>query len=786
MSRHARRPRLLPTFLLFSAFFASSAVNSASGRDWVHWRGPEENGVSREKNLPGDFDPKAGAKGNVIWKQPFGGRSAPLVLDGKLYLIQGVGEGLQEGEQVACFEEATGKPLWKYRVNVFHTDIVSSRLGWTTLTADPATKTVYAHTTGGYLLALNPEGKLLWSRSLSEEFGRVTGYGGRIASPVFDSGLVVLGMVNASWGDQNIGRNRFVAFDGKTGELVWWHDTGNPNKGTYYSNPVVAVINGQRLLISGGSEGSLHALKVRTGEKVWSYHFSAGVVNGSPIVDGNLVYCSHGEDNPEGGAYGRVICVDGSQVDPKTQTPKLVWEQKDLGKRFGLASGAFADGRYYLPDDSGTLFCFDGKTGKVFWEYRYGTEVRGAPLVADGKIYIFDVKGRFLILELNKDPNKKPNEANTFDYKFKDPKGFLVETNGTPIAVNGRVYFTTRNELYALGDPKAKPECGAYKPLPAETPFKENAIAAVRIFPADVTAKAGETVKFDLVLMDANGREVKSNLPNPPGEWSLPVPPKTPAGLQPPALNGKVEGGFGPATLTLGPLPGQQGYVDFKAAGFTSRARVRVVPPIPYKQDFTNVLDGAAPGGWINAQGKFVVKTMPDGNKVLAKTNTDPRPPISRANCYITLPTATNYAIQTDIMGMEVRRKLPDMGVVNCRYTLILDGKIDTDTGKRQLKLLDWEGRRRIDVAVEFDWQSGTWYTLKFEVEQKEKTALVRGKVWKRGDKEPEKWTIEFEDPSPNREGAAALYGYITNIDDNAPGSEISYDNLNITPNGKK
>ncbi|MCX8140105.1 MAG: hypothetical protein N3E46_10515, partial [Gemmataceae bacterium] len=57
-----------------------------SARDWVHWRGPEQNGFSREKNLPGDFDPAQGVRGNVLWKQPYGGRSAPLVLSGKLYI----------------------------------------------------------------------------------------------------------------------------------------------------------------------------------------------------------------------------------------------------------------------------------------------------------------------------------------------------------------------------------------------------------------------------------------------------------------------------------------------------------------------------------------------------------------------------------------------------------------------------------------------------------------------------------------------------------------------------
>src|SRR5205823_4117154 len=193
--------------------------------------------------------------------------------------------------------------------------------------------------------------------------------------------------------------------------------------------------------------------------------------------------------------------------------------------------------------------CFDGKTGKPLWNYKYAKEVRGAPLVADGKIYIFDVQGKLLILTLDKDPNKAPDPDATFDYKFKDPKGFLVETNGTPIAVNGRVYFTTRTDIYCLADSNSKGECGKYSEMPAEAKYDPNAVAAARIFPADLTAKPGEQIKLQLVLMDANGRTVKSNLPDPKGEWSLPTPPpKTPGGLQPPPLKGKIEGGFGDAT----------------------------------------------------------------------------------------------------------------------------------------------------------------------------------------------------------------------------------------------
>jgi outer membrane protein assembly factor BamB len=788
-------PTLPPRLALFSlvvltALSAPAAVQSA---DWIHWRGPEQTGQSKEKNLPGDFDPRQKAAGNVLWQQPSGGRSAPLVMGGKLYIIQGTGAGLSEGEQVVCFDEAGGKKLWDYRVNVYHTDIVSSRLGWTTLTADPAAGYVYAHTTAGELLCLDKDGKKVWSRQLTEEFGRVTGYGGRIVSPIFDSGLVIVGVASSSWGDQARGLNRFLAFDGKTGQVVWITGVGDHLHGTYYSSPVVAVINGQRLLIAGGADGALHALKVRTGEEVWSYEFAGAVVNGSPVVSGTLVYCTHGEENPEGGPVGRVICVDAGQVAAKK--PKLVWDSykrvyknnrnQFLSDRFGLASAALADGLLYCPSDNGEVCCFRAKDGELLWKYRYATEVRGSPLIADGKLYIFDVKARMVILTLQGEKAPNPN-VDEFDYRFPGVGGLLNETNGTPIAVNGRVYFTTRTDLYCVGDPKAKPEAVKYNDLPPETAFKENAIAGVRLFPAEVNAKPGEKVQFKVVYFDENGREVKDNRPSPPAKWTLPQPP-VPKGAKgaPPALQGTIEDG----TLTLAAVPSQQGYVEFEC-GPKARARVRVVPQLPYSHDFEKIPPGGAPGGWVNTNGKFLAKQLKDGNFVLSKLNDNPRPPLARANGYITGPDATDYTIQADVFATLARDKLPDLGLVNCRYTLTLDGKIDPRSGKLTVRLVSWEARPRIDVAVPFDWKADTWYTMKFTVEPTEKSAVLRGKVWPKGEKEPEKWTIEFTDPSPNRVGAAALYGYVPNVTALAgggvqPGSEIYYDNLSVTPNKK-
>ena len=89
------------------------------------------------------------------------------------------------------------------------------------------------------------------------------------------------------------------------------------------------------------------------------------------------------------------------------------------------------------------------------------------------------------------------------------------------------------------------------------------------------------------------------------------------------ALGRQIDAG----KLTISKVkPIQQGYVVVSLPGLTAKARVRVLPGLPYTQDFSKVPDGAVPAGWVNTQGKFLVKTLKDGSKVLAKVNTNSNP----------------------------------------------------------------------------------------------------------------------------------------------------------------
>ncbi len=750
---------------LWVVVFVVAVSSVARAGDWTSWRGPAQSGYAADTDLPDKFslDP-TDPKSNLVWKQPYGCRSTPIVMSGKVYIINSEGAGASEGERVMAFDANTGKVAWEYKFPVFHCDIVSSRVGWANVAGDPQTGNVYAHGVQGFFFCLDGKsGQPIWQRSLTEEYGRVTGYGGRIVSPTVVGDLVVVGIINGSWGDQGRGANRFVAFDKKTGAVRWWSSPCDAMKGTYYSNPVVAYIGSEQLLISGASDGSVLALQVNTGIKAWSYQLGANVINTSPVVEGELVYIGHGEENVDVAQQGRIVCVNAAEIE--NSKPKLVWEE--VGVKAGLASMAIHDGKLYVPDDGATMHCYDAATGKKLWKHKYGRVSRGAPVFADGKLYVAEVNAKFHILQPSETGCKE-----LYAQPFFSKDGSMVETNGTPAIANGRIYFATRDEIYCVGKPGRKLAVASQPLMTIGSSFGGGAGApdAAAIFPADVVLKPGESVDFKVRLYDVDGvfiREEKNV------EWILPTPPKSPTGYQPPPLRAEVKDG----KLTMAKeVPGQQGYVDAKFGRLTARARVRVAPQLPYILDLAKVPLGATPGGWVNCQGKYVVVEK-DGRKLLKKNADNPAPPVARCNAYITMPDATGYTIQADVMGTYVNLNLPDHGIINERYTMQLAGN------KQQLRITSWEALPRLDKTIEFPWKADTWYSMKLIVEQNDGKAWIRGKVWPQGQAEPTAWTIEIEDPRPNGNGSPAIYAYATGILPDKPGAESFFDNIKVTPN---
>src|SRR5438067_5965267 len=139
-------------WLLALLSFVLCPLSFAPAADWFNWRGPWQTGVSPEKDLPDKFSTDAGdPDSNLVWRAPYGCRSTPLVMNGRVYLINYTAEKVKEAdgtlkdkpetiqERVMCLDADTGKLIKEYAFNVWHTDIVTVRLGWTNLAGDPST-----------------------------------------------------------------------------------------------------------------------------------------------------------------------------------------------------------------------------------------------------------------------------------------------------------------------------------------------------------------------------------------------------------------------------------------------------------------------------------------------------------------------------------------------------------------------------------------------------------------------------------------------------------------------
>ena len=718
-------------FFYIIFFIATSALSS----DWPNWRGPNQNGASPETGLISTWSVNGE---NLIWRADFIGRSTPVIMNGRVYVIGRVGEGLTRQEQVACYEARDGKMLWEQRFNVFQTTVPFNRVGWANLTGDPETGNVYAHGVGGMFICYNRDGKILWQRSLTEEFGRFSGYGGRTHTPLVDENLVIMNMNYMGWGEQAPMRHRVVAFDKRNGEIVWIATLPNNPVDTNYASPAIATINGMRLLCIGGADGAVHALKVRTGELVWEFKLSKAAINPAIVVDGNRVFACHSEENLDNSSMGRVVCIDGTGKGGVTKTHE-VWRADNL--EVGYPSPALHNGMLYLVDNSGNLIGVEAATGNRLWQYSLGTVGKGSPVAADGKIYVTEQNGVFHILQ----PSATECKAlDTEKLTMKD--GRYAELYGSPAVAYGRIYFTAESGLYCLGNKNAKFTAAA-SAMATAVASAAGAPAHLQIVPADVLVKPGEKIKLRARVFDDKGnflREVRA-------EWSVT----------------NLSGQFSPAgEFTVDKNSSAiAGNITAKFENLESKTRVRIIPDAAWSEDFESSEVGKYPPYFVGASNKFAVR-MIDNNKVLVK------PPaaagLNRSDIFLGPSTMKNYTIQAEVLGKKNRHQMPDIGLIANRYTLDL-------MGLQRLQIRVWAAELLNSKTVDFKFEPEVWYAMKMRVDVAGGKSIVKGKVWPRAEKEPEAWTITMEDSLSNPEGSPGLYGY-------SP-AEIYYDNIKITKN---
>jgi len=709
--------------------------------DWPDQRGPNRDGLSPETGLINKWALKGE---NFLWRVPYGGRSAPIVMGNHVYIQNPAGRGPTLQERVMCLDADSGKVVWEYKFNVFQSDVPPHRVGWASPAADQETGNIYALGAGATVLALSKDGKLLWQRSVGEEFAAFTTHGGRTMSPIIDGDLVIVNAAVSNWGTMSNRALRFIALNKRTGEIEYVSTPGGRPYDTAYPAPLIATINGTRLLIAGNGDGAFHAIKPQTGEKVWSFVAAKRAINTGVVVSGNNVIISHGDENVNSPELGLIAAIDGSQTGDIKQTKWAV-----QGMQFGFSSPILDGPRVYQIENGSKLRAFDVATGQALWRQDLGTVQKAPPVMADGKIYVGTESGKFFILRPGADRAEVLSEV-----ELPLSTTSVQQAEGTPEPIlagaaisRGRIFFVSSDAVYAIGSKAAKPVTGFAADEPAVK--GEGAPAFLRVSPTELVLKPGQTVKLRASLFDAKGRFLREDK----ATWALD------------GLKGTVTDG---SFVVAADPPEQAGLIRATIGELKGEARARVVHPLPWTETFESYADGAVPPGWVNAvTGKYAVATL-DGQKVLQKPADETI--FQRLRMFMGPVDLSNYTIEADVRVNTRRRQMGDMGVTAQRYTLVLYGT------SQQLKLEPWEPETERTVTKPFAWEADKWVHLKLRVENLANGSVrALGKAWPTGQPEPAAWMIDKTDPIGNRQGAPGIFA--------AAQFGAYVDNLKITAN---
>jgi outer membrane protein assembly factor BamB len=679
--------RRLSGWVVAALLLPAAALLGAN--DWPEWRGPGRTGVSTETGLPESWSP---AGENLAWKAPYGGRSAPVVFGDRLYLQNASGSGAELQERLMAYNADTGEALWEHKYNLYTSDVPPHRIAWASPAVDPATGHVFAFSGNGHLFAFSPDGKVLWERSLAEEFGMWTTHGGRVSSPIVDGDQVIVSGLMFLWGQHSNGAHRYVAFDKTSGRAIWMSAPEGRPTDTIYANKFIATVNGTRTIFSGGSDGAMHAVKAATGEAIWNWRVSQRGLNTAALVVGDDVIVTHSEENVGSSEMGMVAAVPANSKGTLTDKDAR-WLVR--GIQVGYPSPVSDGERLYVLDNGGVLFALDLKTGARLWTMQLGTIAKASPVYADGKLYIGtentgNAGGKFFIIR----PHADRGEILDEDWLGTPAQSELIIAS--PIVARGRVYVTSMDALYAIG-PKAAPAMKATAPAgggAAQGSGPLGPVASLVVSPTEHLIKPGEPLQLEIRAFDAQGEPVAN-----PGQatWTLD------------GLKGTLENGrFTPAAGI-----GQAGLVQATIGSATGAARIRVVPDLPWHYTFDDMGE-APPNYWINATGKFAVREV-EGDKVLVKLANNAFAFAKRTRPFFGHVDLSDYTIEADVRSMEVRRQMSDVGVVAQRYELVLFGN------HQRLELQPWQPETERTVRVKFPWNKDTWYTMKLEVQTLDK-----------------------------------------------------------------
>lgn len=422
---------------LFLVAMAGLIVSVVKAENWPQWRGPTNNGISQEKNLPTQWSDSK----NVAWKfrMPGEAGSTPIVYGDRIFLTS------QDGEEVVAMCLTTsGKELWKKSLGPATPWARSDEGNGASPTPSTDGKIVYFFVGNGTFAALDFDGKEVWRFNAQERYGKFNIQFGIHSTPVLFGDRLYFQLFHS--GSRETGKVGLVAcIEKSTGKDVWKID--RPSDGTDENEHSYASAflwnNGKDsyLVVHGNDYTTAHSLS--DGKEIWR----VGNLNprqrynrylrfvASPVCTPNLIVIPSAKNGVVVGLH------PGSPGEIKPGSERELWRMPKGTP--DVPCPLVHDGLVYLCREDGDLICLDSKTGKqLYRQTTHNHRHRASPVYGDGKIYLSSRDGVVTVVKAGEEFQKLAEN------RLPD------QLAASPAISGGRIYLRGFKYLWAIEEKK--------------------------------------------------------------------------------------------------------------------------------------------------------------------------------------------------------------------------------------------------------------------------------------------------------------------------------------------
>ena len=403
-------------------------VSPATADDWPQWRGPNRDGVWKEKGLISQFST---SEIPIKWRVEIGsGYSGPTVAKGRVYVTDRLRN--PDRERIHCFDEITGATIWSKSYSCSYAAVKYPAGPRAAVTIHD--ELAYALGTTGLLHILKADtGEVIHTSDLKARFDIQMPIWGIAAAPlIVDSQLILqIGGKEAC----------VVALDRKTGETRWT-SLSDPAS---YSAPIYCERNGKpEIIVWTGT--NVHGLNPTDGQSRWTVNmgYNRWVIGmATPVVGKDRLLVT----STDRGSL-MIHLVD----EPQTLWWKYGSGEDDTQSLHGfIGTPVMKNGHFYGVNKNGIFRCIDASNGKRIWEDRTATSQTRFScmhIVRNGDCYwMFNDRGELIIATLSPQGYRELSRAKLIEPTHEQLRGRAGVSWSHPAFANRHIFARSDKEL---------------------------------------------------------------------------------------------------------------------------------------------------------------------------------------------------------------------------------------------------------------------------------------------------------------------------------------------------